>query len=45
MQPGDVKRTIASTDVLFQLIDRRPSTPIEIGVRHFVDWYRSYYHV
>ncbi len=41
MQPGDVKRTIASTDVLYQLIHRRPSTPIEIGVRHFVVWYRS----
>ncbi len=45
MQPGDVKRTIASTGVLYQLIDRRPSTPIEVGVRHFVDWYRSYYRV
>ena len=43
MQPGDVPRTFADTDVLSRLTGTRPATPIAVGVRRFVDWYRSYY--
>jgi len=42
MQPGDVRRTHASADLLSALTGYRPSTTIEDGVRIFVDWYRSY---
>jgi UDP-glucuronate 4-epimerase len=43
IQPGDVVRTFASADGLEALIGYRPSTPIGVGVKAFVDWYRDYY--
>ena len=43
MQPGDVVRTYASSDALEALIGYRPSTPVAVGVKAFVDWYRDYY--
>lgn len=43
MQPGDVPATFAAADLLEELTGYRPSTPIEAGVRAFVDWYRWYY--
>jgi UDP-glucuronate 4-epimerase len=43
MQPGDVVRTEASTEFLESLIGYRPVTPISVGVREFVRWYRDYY--
>lgn len=42
MQPGDVPRTHASSDLLYALTGFRPDTPVEVGVRAFVDWYRAY---
>jgi UDP-glucuronate 4-epimerase len=43
MQPGDVPATTANVDDLARDVDFRPGTPIELGVRRFVDWYRQYY--
>ncbi len=43
MQPGDVPVTFADVDALQDAVDFRPSTPIETGVRRFVDWYRDYH--
>ncbi len=43
MQPGDVPATLADTSELGQAVGFRPDTPIEQGVRAFVDWYRDYY--
>jgi len=43
MQQGDVPRTFADTEVLRRLTGSHPATPIETGVRRFVDWYRCYY--
>ncbi|TCT09310.1 UDP-glucuronate 4-epimerase [Tepidamorphus gemmatus] len=43
MQPGDVRATAADVEDLAAAIGYRPDTPIEIGVRRFVDWYRDYY--
>jgi UDP-glucuronate 4-epimerase len=45
MQKGDVPATFASPDLLLRLTGRKPGTPIETGVRAFVDWYREYYKV
>ena len=45
MQPGDVQSTFANTDELNDWVGFKPSTPIELGVSKFVDWYRSYYHI
>lgn len=40
---GDVERTYAAADLLEALVGYKPSTPIEVGVPAFIDWYRSYY--
>ncbi len=43
MQPGDVPETFADIDDLVRDVGYRPSTPIEDGVRRFVDWFCDYY--
>jgi UDP-glucuronate 4-epimerase len=43
LQPGDVPETFADIDDLVRDTGYRPSTPIETGVRRFVDWYCDYY--
>ncbi|MGU3493503.1 NAD-dependent epimerase [Xanthobacteraceae bacterium A53D] len=43
MQPGDVPRTYASAALLEELTGYRPDTPVSVGVRAFVGWYRAYY--
>jgi UDP-glucuronate 4-epimerase len=43
MQPGDVPATYADVDDLQRDVGFRPDTPIEDGLRRFVDWYRGYY--
>ncbi|MBS4084894.1 MAG: NAD-dependent epimerase [Rhizobiales bacterium] len=45
MQPGDVRDTFASADLLGKLTGYRPETKIEEGVGKFVDWYRQYFKV
>lgn len=45
MQPGDVPATYADIDALQRDVGFRPSTPIEVGVQKFVDWYKSYHKV
>ncbi len=45
LQPGDVPDTYADVEELARDTGYRPSTPIEVGVRRFVDWYRDYYGV
>ena len=42
MQPGDVHETCADVDDLIN-IGFKPSTPIEKGIKKFVEWYMSYY--
>jgi UDP-glucuronate 4-epimerase len=43
MQPGDVPATYADVDDLMRDVGFRPSTPIEVGIKRFVDWYRQYH--
>ena len=45
MQPGDVPDTWADTQDLSNDVGYAPSTPIEVGVKNFVDWYVDYYQV
>jgi UDP-glucuronate 4-epimerase len=45
MQPGDVFATFADIDDLETDVGFRPSTPIEVGIPQFVQWYRDYYGV
>jgi UDP-glucuronate 4-epimerase len=45
MQPGDVPDTYADVSALVDEIGYRPSTPIEAGVKSFIEWYREFYGV
>ena len=45
MQPGDVVATFADVADLQEAVDFKPDTPIEEGLRRFVEWYRTYKNV
>ncbi|TBR10488.1 MAG: NAD-dependent epimerase [Lysobacter sp.] len=45
MQAGDVPDTYADVAALQRDTGYAPSTPIEVGVARFVEWYRDYYAV
>jgi UDP-glucuronate 4-epimerase len=43
MQPGDVKETYADITDLQKASGFSPATALEIGLGHFVDWYKKYH--
>ena len=43
LQAGDVPDTFANVDELIADVGYKPSTPVEVGVRNFVEWFRDYY--
>ncbi|NOQ34306.1 MAG: NAD-dependent epimerase/dehydratase family protein [Methylococcaceae bacterium] len=43
LQAGDVPDTYADVEALVQDVAYKPSTPIETGIKQFVDWYKNYY--
>ncbi|AQQ09175.1 dTDP-glucose 4,6-dehydratase [Sedimentisphaera cyanobacteriorum] len=45
IQPGDVPATWADVTDLTEDLGYRPNTPIQDGVRRFVQWYREFYNV
>ncbi len=45
MQPGDVPDTEADVEALRRDTGYSPATPIETGVRRFVEWYRAFYDI
>ena len=44
-QKGDVKITSSDTNKIENFIEFKPNTPIEVGIKKFVRWYKSYYKV
>jgi len=45
MQPGDVPATYADIDDLVADVGFKPGTPLGVGVKRFVAWYREFYGV
>ena len=45
MQAGDVYTTYADVSGLINDFGYNPSTPIEKGLEHFVDWFKQYYSI
>ena len=43
LQPGDVLSTYANVDDLMSDVGFSPSTPVQEGIRKFIEWYNSYY--
>jgi UDP-glucuronate 4-epimerase len=45
MQDGEVTETYSNVDDLMNDVGFKPSTPIQVGIGKFVDWYLDYYRV
>lgn len=43
LQAGDVPDTFADIEDLVREVGYRPATPVEEGVRRFIEWYLGYY--
>jgi len=43
MQPGDVAKTWADVEDLFEYINFRPQIGIQKGIKNFIHWYQAYY--
>lgn len=43
LQLGDVPITWADVDSLYKLTGFKPKTPVDIGVKKFINWYLDYY--
>lgn len=43
LQPGEVEETYADIDDLVEDTGFKPNTPIDAGLKYFIDWYRHYY--
>ncbi|ESA33994.1 uridine diphosphate galacturonate 4-epimerase [Leptolyngbya sp. Heron Island J] len=43
LQPGDVLETCADVTALQQTVGFQPTTPLELGLPRFIDWYQDYY--
>ena len=45
MQAGDVFETHADTTLIESWIDFKPVTPIKLGIKNFVQWYREFHEI
>ena len=45
LQPGDVIATYADVSDLEKDVGFKPSTPLEVGIANFIDWYKKYYKI
>ena len=45
LQSGDVPKTWADCSLLTELTGFKPDTSIQVGISHFVNWYRKYYEI
>ena len=43
LQPGDLTKTFADIDDLIKDFNFKPKIPFEEGVKHFINWFVSYY--
>ncbi|HTE41125.1 MAG TPA: NAD-dependent epimerase [Steroidobacteraceae bacterium] len=43
LQEGDVPDTYADVQALIDDVGFKPETPVEVGIKNFVDWYLGYY--
>jgi UDP-glucuronate 4-epimerase len=43
LQPGDVVATYADVDDLIEDVGFKPQTPLEFGIKRFVEWFKKYY--
>jgi UDP-glucuronate 4-epimerase len=42
MQPGDIPESFADIDKSVEMLGYKPTTNVGVGIRNFVNWYKSY---
>ena len=42
MQPGDVEESFADINKSKEMLEYKPRTNVDVGIRKFVKWYKSY---
>lgn len=45
LQKGDVVKTCADIEKSVKMLDFNPKTSVEVGIKNFVNWYKSYYKI
>lgn len=45
MQLGDVKETYANIDAIAGDLGYQPTTPIDVGIPQFIEWFTRYHHI
>jgi UDP-glucuronate 4-epimerase len=43
LQPGDVPDASADVQALVDDVGYKPATPVQVGIKRFVEWYRGFY--
>ena len=43
MQHGDVVNTLSDNKLISEWIDDYPNTPLNIGIKNFINWFKNYY--
>ncbi len=43
LQKGDVKKTLSNTNLLKKITGYRPKTDYKLGIKKFLNWYKSFY--
>jgi len=43
MQPGDVVESFADIDKSIEMLNYKPTTNIDVGIKNFIYWYKEYY--
>ena len=41
-RPGDIQESFSDIDKSIEMLNYKPQTNIDIGIKNFVDWYMSY---
>ena len=45
IQDGDVPSTSSDCTRINEWVNFKPNTPIEIGVKNFINWYKDFYKI
>ncbi len=43
MQKGDIRSSLADTKKIESYLNFKPNTPLELGIKKFINWYKNYY--
>ena len=43
MQPGDVPESFADIEKSIEMLNYKPKTNIDIGIKNFINWYKNNY--